>query len=188
MKAAYYVIGALLIWIIFRECSRGPEPLPPSIQAHTDSVSIDKARVAALEAQGSTISRRLVTDSIRHAEALQVSESRISGLTKSLAAAVRRRPEVRIDTVFILMDSMIQAQASEITLLKVNTDSLRFNYAALLRIKDQELKVKDEIADHMTAINQSLFKTLNREKRKGKVAKVLIPVALVLGFIIGEEL
>lgn len=187
MKAAYAIIALLLVFIMVRECTR-KEPLPPSIQAHTDSISIDKARVADLEAQGSTISRKMVNDSIRHAEALQVSESRILGLTKSLAAAVTRRPEVRIDTVFILMDSVIQAQASEITILKVNTDSLRINYAALLRIKDQELKVKDEIADHMTAINQSLFKTLNKEKRKGKMAKVLIPVALVVGFILGEEL
>jgi len=188
LKAAYIVIGALLLWIIFRECSRPSEPLPPSIQANTDSISIDKARVADMEAQGSTISRKLVTDSIRHAEALQVSESRISGLTKSLAAAVRHKPEVIRDTIYVLQQSIIQEQSGEITILQHEKDSLRINYRELLKVKDAEIRIKSEMFDHLTAINTELFKSLNKEKRKGKVAKVLIPVVFVVGFLIGEQL
>lgn len=188
MKATYIVIGALVIWIIFRECVSPPKPLPPSIQANKDSILLKKDRVAALDKAGQSIVQKMAQDSIRHFEALKRSESRISGLTKSLAAAVRRRPEVRIDTVFILMDSVITQQAEEIVILKVNTDSLRFNYAALLRIKDQELKVKDEIAGHMESINTELFRSLNKERRRSKLWKIAVPVALVGGFILGEEL
>lgn len=188
MKAPYYIIGALALWIIFRECVSPSKPLPPSIQAHTDSISVGKARVDDLQARGQTIVQRLAKDSVRHFEALKRSESRVDGLTKSLSAALRRRPELRIDTVYVIMDSVIQEQSTQIALLTHDRDTLRLNYASLLRIKDTELRIKDEIAGHMTAINQDLFKTLNRERRRGKVWKVAVPVALVVGFVIGEEL
>ncbi len=187
MKPIHIVIAILLVFILVRECIR-KEPLTPSIQAHQDSISTDKARVADLQARGETIVQRLAQDSIRHAEALKVSESRISGLTKSLAAAVRRVPLVIHDTVYRIQDSIIVEQASEITLLKVNTDTIRINYTRLLRIKDAEIRIKDEMFAHMEAINTELFKTLNLERRRGKAWKVAVPAALVVGFLIGEEL
>lgn len=187
MKPAYYIIALLLVTLVLRECSRGPKPLTPSIQAHQDTISTDKARVADLQARGETIVQRLAKDSLRHFEALKRSESRVEGLTKSLSAALRRRPELRIDTVYILMNSVIQEQGSQITLLTHDRDTLRINYTRLLRIKDAEIRIKDEIAGHMTAINQDLYRSLNKERRRNKTAKILIPVALVLGFVIGNQ-
>lgn len=188
MKPAYYIIAILLVTLVARECTRSPKPLPPSIQAHTDSISVDKARVADLQAQGETIVQRLATDSIRHAEALKVSESRVEGLTKSLASALRRKPELRIDTVYLVMDSLISEQASQITLLTHDRDTLRLNYASLLRIKESEIRIKDEMFSHMESINSELFRSLNKERRRGKVWKVAIPAAFVIGFLIGNEL
>jgi hypothetical protein len=188
MKPTYYIIGALVLWIIFRECVSTPKPLPPSIQANKDSILLKNDRVAALDKAGQAIVQKIAQDSIRHFEALKRSESRVEGLTKSLAAAVRRRPEIRIDTVFILMDSVIKEQSTQITLLTHDRDTIRINYTRLLRIKESELRIKDEIFAHMEAINQELFKSLNKERRKGKVWKVAVPVALVAGFILGEEL
>lgn len=188
MKPAYYIIGLLLVFIMARECTRPNRSLTPSIQAHTDSISTDKARVADLQARGETIVQRLAKDSIRHLEALKRSESRVEGLTKSLSAALRRRPELRIDTVYILMDSVIQEQGSQITLLTHDRDTLRINYARLLRIEDAEIRIKDEMFSHMEAINSELFKNLNKERRMGKVWKVAVPVAAVVGFLIGEGL
>lgn len=188
MKPAYYIIGALALWIIFRECVSPPKPLPPSIQANTDSITVKKDRVASLDKAGQAIARKMALDSIRNLEALKLKEIEIRGLTKSLAAAVRRRPEVIRDTIYILMDSVIQNQASQITLLASDRDTLRINYTRLLRIKDAEIRIKGEIAGHMTAINQDLYKALNKERRKSKIWKVAIPVALIGGFLIGEEL
>lgn len=188
MKAPYYIIGLLLVTLVARECTRPNRSLPPSIQAHQDSISTDKARVADLQARGETIVQRLAKDSLRHFEALKRSESRVEGLTRSLAAALRRKPELRIDTVYLVMDSLISEQASQITLLTHDRDTLRINYTRLLRIKESEIRIKDEIAGHMTAINQDLYKALNKERRRGKVWKVAVPAALVLGFVIGEEL
>lgn len=187
-KSFYVIIALLLVILVLRECTRPGKPLPPSVQANRDSISIKKGRVADLQARGETIVQRIAKDSIRHAEALQAKETRIQGLTKSLAAAIRKAPTIIRDTVFLIQDSIIVQQAAEIKLLKVNTDSLRINYASLLRIKDQELKVKDEIAGHMESINTELFRTLNKERRRGKVWKVAVPVSLVIGFLIGEEL
>src|ERR1051325_11623489 len=172
MKPAYYIIGALTLWIIFRECSRDPKPLPPSIQAHQDSILVRKDRVASLDKAGQAIARKMALDSIRNSEALKRSESRVEGLTKSLAAAVRRRPEVVRDTIYILMDSVIQNQSSQITLLTSDRDTLRINYTRLLRIKESELRIKDEITGHMTSINQDLYKALNKERRKSKLWKI----------------
>lgn len=188
MKAAYIIIGAMALWIIFRECSRSPEPLPPSIQANKDSIIVKNDRVASLDKAGQAIARKMALDSIRNLEALNLKQIEIRGLTQSLAAAVRRRPEVIRDTIYILMDSVIQNQASQITLLTRDRDTLRINYTRLLRINESELRIKDEIAGHMTAINQDLYKELNKERRRGKVWKVAVPAALVLGFVIGEEL
>lgn len=188
MKATYIVIGALVIWIIFRECSRDPKPLPPSIQAHQDSILVRKDRVASLDKAGQAIARKMALDSIRNSEALKRKEIEIRGLTQSLAAAVRRRPEVIRDTIYILMDSVIQNQASRITILTSDRDTLRINYTRLLRIKESELRIKDEMFAHMEAINSELFRSLNKERRRGKVWKVAVPVALIGGFLIGEEL
>jgi hypothetical protein len=188
MKPAYYIIAILVAVLVLRECTRPGKPLPPSIQANKDSISDKNDRVASLDKAGQAIARKMALDSIRNLEALNLKQIEIRGLTQSLAAAVRRRPEVIRDTIYILMDSVIQNQASQITLLTSDRDTIRINYTRLLRIKESELRIKDEIAGHMTAINQDLFKELNKERRRGKVWKVAVPVALVVGFIIGEEL
>lgn len=189
MKTApYLIIFALLAWIVLRECGSKPEPLPPSIQANKDSILVKKDRVAALDKAGQAIVQKMTQDSIRHFEALKRSESRVDGLTKSLAAAVRRRPDVIRDTIFILQDSIIREKDSKIAILQSDRDTLCINYTRLLRIKESELRIKDEMFAHMEAINQELFKSLNKERRKGKVWKVAVPVALIAGFIIGEEL
>jgi hypothetical protein len=164
-------------------------PIPGTVVDHINNIkTVKKDRVASLDKAGQAIVRKMAQDSIRHFEALNLKQIEIRGLTQSLAAAIRRRPEIRVDTVFILMDSVIQNQASQITLLTSDRDTLRINYTRLLRIKESELRIKDEIAGHMTAINQTLFKELNKERRKSKIWKIAIPVALVGGFILGEEL
>jgi hypothetical protein len=188
MKPAYYIIALLLVILVLRECTRPGNPLPPSIQANQDSIIVKKDRVASLDKAGQAIANKMAIDSSRHFEALNVKQIEIRGLTQSLAAAVRRRPEVIRDTIYILMDSVIQNQASQITLLTSDRDTLRINYTRLLHIKESELRIKDEIAGHMTAINQDLYKELNKERRRSKIWKVAIPVALVGGFILGEEL
>lgn len=188
LRASYIIIGALALWIIFRECVSPPRPLPQSIQAHQDSILIRKDRVASLDKAGQAIVRKMALDSIRNLEALKRKEIEIRGLTQSLAAAVRRRPEVIRDTIYILMDSVIQNQASQITLLTSDRDTIRINYTRLLRIKDAEIRIKGEMFDHLTAINTELYKSLNKERRRGKVWKVAVPVALIGGFLIGEEL
>lgn len=187
-KSFYIVIAILLVILFARECTRPGKPLPPSIQAHQDSILVKNDRVASLDKAGQAIVRKMALDSIRNFEALNLKEIKIQGLTKSLAAAVRRRPEVIRDTIFILQDSIIREQGSKIAILQSDRDTLRINYTRLLRIKESELRIKDEIAGHMTAINQDLFKELNRERRRGKVWKVAVPAALVVGFLIGEEL
>lgn len=189
MKTApYLIIFAMVAWIVLRECGSKPETLPPSIQANKDSITVKNARATEFHDRGEAISRKMAIDSIRNLEALKRQEIKIQGLTRALAAAVRKRPEIRIDTVFILMDSVIQGQAGQITFLKQEKDSLRINYAELLRTKDAEIRVRSEMFDHLTMINQDLYKTVNKEKRKAKFWKVVAPVVFVTGFILGEEL
>ena len=188
MKPVHYLIGLLVIFIVARECTRPGKPLPPSIQANTDSITVKNDRIASLDKAGQAIARKMAQDSIRHFEALNLKQIEIRGLTQSLAAAVRRRPEVIRDTIYIFMDSVIQNQASQITLLTSDRDTLRINYTRLLRIKDAEIRIKGEMFDHLTAINTELYKTLNKERRRVKIWKVAVPAALVVGFLIGEEL
>jgi len=188
MKPAYYIIGALALWIIFQGYVSPPKPLPPSIQANTDSIIVKNDRVASLDKAGQAIARKMAQDSIRHLEALNLKQIEIRGLTQSLAATVRRQPEVIRDTIYILMDSIIQNQASQITLLTSDRDTLRINYTRLLRIKDAEIRIKGEMFDHLNAVNAELYKTINRDRRRGKFLKAAIPAALVIGFIVGEEL
>lgn len=188
MKPAYYIIAILLVILVLRECTRPGKPLPPSIQANKDSILVKKDRVASLDKAGQAIVKKMELDSIRHFEALNLKQIEIRGLTQSLAAAVRRRPEVIRDTIYILMDSVIQNQASQITLLTSDRDTLRINYTRLLRIEESELRIKDQMFSHMESINSELFRSLNKERRRGKVWKVAVPVALVGGFILGEEL
>lgn len=115
-------------------------------------------------------------------------------MTSSAAAQIyslpidKARKLVQDALIKRIQDSVIHEQASQITLLTHDRDTLRINYTRLLRIKESEIRIKDEIAGHMTAINQDLYKALNQERRRGKVWKVAVPVALVAGFLIGTEL
>lgn len=188
MKPAYYIIGALALWIIFRECSRGPEPIPASVQADMDSITSMKRQAWDLVKRGRVFLDEVAKDTTRHKEVLKANKMRIQDLEQKLAAAIKKRPEVIRDTIYILQDSIIQDQAMQIARAHQEYDKLNTDYTSLLKVKDAELRIKDEMFSHMESINSELFRSLNKERRRGKVWKVAVPVALVIGFIVGEEL
>lgn len=189
MKAAYYIIGALLIWIIFRECSRPSEPLPPSIQARQDTIRRDDGLIKSYQDSLNYFKAERVSMALKsksREKAFKIETGRLQGeLTKARGKA---SAEILADPVVQIQDTIINKQAARITDLENERDSAAANFTASLKVMELKFDAQKDIATQLTAINQTLFTAWNKEKRKGKVAKVLIPVALVLGFVIGEQL
>lgn len=97
MKPAYYIIAGLLILIVVHECTRPNRPLPPSIQAHTDSILVKRDRVASLDKAGQSIARKMALDSARFATELLSRQNRIDLLEakiKAIRAPKYTSPEI----------------------------------------------------------------------------------------------
>lgn len=189
MKAPYYIIGAMLIWIIFRECVSPPKPLPPSIQAHQDTIRLDEAQIKSYEAQLNVIAheRYSIEQNAKSREkAFKIENTRLR--SERDQARLKAPPEVLADPLVLIQDSLINQQAGRITELETIQVEKDSNFTASLRVMELKFDAQKDISDHQAAINSELFRTLNRERRRGKAWKVAVPAALVIGFLIGNEL
>lgn len=189
MKATYIIIGVLVIWIIFRECVSPTKPLPPSIQARQDTIRLDEAQIKSYEAQFSVLAHE--RDSIEQnaksrEKAFKIENRRMS--EKLSDARKEAPPSVLTEPIVAIQDTVIHQQADRIEELETIQAEKDANFTASLKVMELKFNAQKDISDQLTAINQTLFKELNRERRRGKVWKVAVPAALVLGFVIGEEL
>lgn len=189
LRAAYAVIGALVIWIIFRECSSPPVPLPPSIQARMDTVRLDQVLIESYRDSLNDLRSRRSSDSLKsksRERAFKIENTRL--LDKLVEARKVAPAEVLADPIVLIQDTLINQQADRIDELETEKDQQRVSFTASLRVTELQFNAQKDISDQLNEINADLFKTLNRERRRGKVWKVAVPVALVVGFVIGEEL
>lgn len=189
MKPTYYIIGALALWIIFRECVSPPRPLPPSIQAHQDTIRLDEAQIKSYEAQFNVLAheRDSIEQNAKYREnAFKIENRRMS--EKLDQARKEAPPSVLDEPIVAIQDTVIHQQADRITELETIQAEKDANFTASLKVMELKFDAQKDISDHQAAINSELFRTLNKERRRGKVWKVAVPAALIVGFLIGEEL
>lgn len=189
MKPIHYLIGLLVIFIVARECTRPGKPLPPSIQARQDTVRLDEAQIKSYEAQFSVLAHE--RDSIEQnaksrEKAFKIENRRMSD--KLAEARKEAPPEVLAEPIVAIQDTVIHQQADRIEELETIQAEKDANFTTSLKVMELKFNAQKDISDQLTAINQTLFKELNKERRRGKVWKVAVPAALIAGFLIGEEL
>lgn len=188
MKATY-IIALLLVILVLRECTRPGKPLPPSIQVRQDTIRLDEAQIKSYEAQINVLAHE--RDSIEQKaksreKAFKIENRRMSG--KLAEARKEAPPSVLAEPIVAIQDTMIHQQADRIEELETIQAEKDANFTASLKVMELKFNAQKDISDQLTAINQTLFNELNKERRRGKVWKVAVPAALVLGFVIGEEL
>lgn len=189
MKAPYYIIGLLLVFILARECSRGPKPLTPSAQARMDTVRLGQALIESYRDSLNDLRSRRNSDSLKSKSRESAFKIENTRLVNKLAEARKVAPaEVLADPIVLIQDTLINQQADRIDELETEKDQQRVSFTASLRVMELQFNAQKDISDQLNAINTELFKNLNKERRRGKVWKVAVPVALVVGFVIGEEL
>jgi small-conductance mechanosensitive channel len=186
---AYALLTILIVILTVRECTRPGKPLPPSIQVRQDTIRLDEAQIKSYEAQFSVLAHE--RDSIEQNAKSREKAFKIENrhMSEKLAEARREAPpSVLTEPIVAIQDTVIHQQAARIDELEKIQAEKDANFTASLKVMELKFNAQKDISDQLTAINQDLYKALNRERRRGKVWKVAVPVALVVGFLIGEEL
>ncbi len=182
-----FICFGLVLWIAFHK-----EPV------QDDSKLIQaKAKIGFLQAQ--VAYSKTITDSLKkvvpileekHKLAIAVKDKRIKTLEIRLASnretvmkEVEDEPEVKD---FILdQDSLATAQSDELNQVKQDWKQERHVLNQIVDQQDSTISKLDQVNAIQETVITNQEKQLKKDKRREKVLKVLIPVALVLGVVIG---
>lgn len=97
----------------------------------------------------------------------------ISHARQSLADGLKSR----------IQDSILVEQGEKIDLLQQANTDMYANFSAQVKSLKQQVQLSGEVNKHYERIADIYKSDYKREKRKGKVLKVLIPVAMAVGFM-----
>ena len=100
----------------------------------------------------------------------------ISHARESLADGLKSR----------LQDSLLVVDAEKIELLQQSNTDMYANFTQQVKSLKQQVQLSEDVNKHYEAIADIYKSDYKREKRKGKVFKVLAPVALVFGLLVGK--
>lgn len=131
-------------------------------------------------------------DSIKH---LQIQSTLISQANASKAEAdrLKRNPIVikvreevpEIDSLIHVQDSVIQIQGNQIAELDSAYNKLQVNMDAVVSNFQEQIKLHEQKFAASQEMNKELEKQVKKERRKGKLARVLIPVVGIGAFLLG---
>lgn len=157
-----------------------------------------ETREAAIHEMGrnyTALRTKMRQDSILYRDTI-VSKQKEITQHKSNIKRLRSKPEVIeivrlnpvIDTIFTYYDSVttaqnfiIYSQEKQIAQMQVDINEMDRNFQ--FRLNEQAKNFEDQ-----KAISQDYKKQLRKERRKGKLAKVLIPIVAVGAFLAGSSL
>lgn len=186
------VIVGLLIWIVVQTCSPPPEPVEDT--TYKDSVKVLKSQKAVISSRMKAIHEasilRQEMDSINLAQTMQ----EIARLKVKADKAVEAIPVRVLDENPEIMVA-IQAKDSVITKQGQAIDSLKASLAFQIQVKN-DLMTDHYDADKINAQLQemaqvriiALEKDLKKERRRGRLKAVLVPIVGVAGLLLGAQL
>lgn len=192
-KLWWVIIGLVALIVLMILFDRDPEPV--STQKWKDTISQKETEIKALEGNLATILEKVKADSLQSIKSKKEYEVKVTKLN-STVAKLKANPRVievlkanpSVDSLVIAQDSVILASGnriveleSEMTDLRVNMDSVNDTFEEILQAE----RTKFEASQSM---NKDLEKALKKEKRKGKLAKVLIPIVGVGMLLLGANL
>lgn len=85
-----------------------------------------------------------------------------------------------------LQDSLLNVQVEKISLLESDRDNAYLKFNERIKNLNEQLALKDNVNQHFEAIAGIYQDQAKKEKKKGRVLKVLVPVAFIGGILIGK--
>lgn len=194
MKPIYWVVIALAL-IIVGMILFDKDPEPVSTQKWKDEITKKEERIKVLQGNLATIREKVKADSLQGVKSKQEYEVKVTSL-RSTVAKLKANPIVikvreenpEIDSLIVAQDSTILAKDERIVALEAdikrvvaNMDSFNDTYEGILQAEREKFEAQKEIT-------AAVEKELKKEKRKAKLAKVLIPVVGVGALLLGAQL
>lgn len=184
------IIVVLLVIVAVLTCQSPPPDSAAAIYA--DSIKELKSQKAVISSRIDSVldmsRNKEVDDSVKLAASLK----EIARLKVNANKAVETIPVRVIEENPEIMIA-IQAKDSVITKQGTVIDSLQASLAFQIQVKDDLMtdhynaaKIDAQLQEMAQIRIIALEKDLRKERRKGRLAKVLIPIALVGGFLLGQ--
>lgn len=193
MKPTYWIIAALgLIIALLILFDKDPEP---DTTRWKQEITKQEERVKALEGNLATIREKVKADSLQGVKSKQEYEVKVSSL-RSTVAKLKANPRVievlkanpEVDRLVIAQDSVIQASGTRIVELESEMKDLRVNMDSVNDTFEEILQAERTKFEASQSMNKDLEKQVKKEKRKGKLAKVLLPIVGVGALLLGTAL
>lgn len=184
----FIVFGLTVVIILLLIFDKDPEPYDTSQWKEAIQRSNDK--ITALQQDKQKLARKIAEDSILRAEERHTFQNAIGSLKTRL-----QQKRVQIDTLILespalrdyvaTADSVIQLQAARIDTLEVSLDELQINMKAVNINCDRMLEAERDKFKASEELISDLEKQNRKEKRKRKLATVLIPIVGVGSLFLG---
>lgn len=185
----FFIALAVIIAMIFM----WPESKTVNTQPWKDTISRKTDEIKTLQENLVIIREKVTEDSLQSIKAKEEYEVKVSRL-RSTVAKLKASPVVvkvleenfEVYDLVNSQDSVIEVQDNRIMSLETELGKLRVNMVGVTQNFEQQIAAQEERFTASQELSKTLEGDLRREKRRAKIARVLIPVAFVVGLVLGQ--
>lgn len=191
MKGSYWIIIGLAAVIVVM-ILLWPNVEPQDTQVWKDSIWKSELKIRQLQWLSRELQSQITEDSLQSIKAKEEYEVKVTRL-RSTVAKLKASPVVvkvleenfEVYELVNSQDSVIEVQDNRIMSLETELGKLRVNMVGVTQNFEQQIAAQESRFTASQELSNSLEKDLKKEKRRAKIARVLIPIAFVGGIILG---
>lgn len=181
---ALIIIGAIAVYLLW------PEPEDLSGFEHREKLR--EAHVHSLQQDYEKLKARLKADSVVYSTTIQTYKDKdkknlayIENLKAkpTVVKVVQETPE--LDALLQAYDSLLQSKDSQLQLQSEYIATLQVDLGKVTENFLERLAIQDSMIQDQKGVIQDQRKQLRKERCRSRVARVLVPVALGLGLLVG---
>lgn len=188
LVAVSVIVALILLW-------PDEEPKSDKVTQLETAIAIADVRIAQLLQDSTKQAEKIKADSIQQAQeektyivTIEKKSREIADLKANPVVVKIRETTPEVNALIVEMERMDSVKTERIARLENDKDALRIdmrqmesNFGELLQVEREKFNAQKEISDELT-------KDLKKAKRSGRLAKILIPVAAVGAFFLGNGL
>jgi hypothetical protein len=179
-------VALILLW---------PEPEPVDLDPYKRAIAIADIRIDSLTSANRKLASKIAQDSLQQAQekktyivTIEKKVREIENLKANPVVVKIRETTPEVNALIIEMERMDSVKTERIATLENNLDGLRVDMRQMESNFGELLQSEREKFNAQKAISDELAKDLKKAKRSGRLAKILIPIAAVGAFLLGNGL
>lgn len=187
------IIISLAIVIAFLLLTQ-PSPVNVDVIEYESRIARRDSTIHELSRKFEMEAYRRRQDSLSHIETMskaQINQSRSEAIVKRLRAnpvIIKVREEVpQVDSLLAAQDSIVSSQAVQLTIQSKYIVKLQGDIGEITADFSKRLKLTQEQFLDQKKIAEEYKKDLRKERRKGKLARVLIPIVGIGMFLLSSK-